>query len=310
MKARSIRKGSALAGAVLLGALLSSPVAAHASPVVAEEGAEGGCVVTDGTFTWGVKESFRSYISGTIANGEWEASDGAEYETPNFSWSSPTGAIDPATGIGSVSFAGSVHFSGHDGVLDLTLANPTIEFEGDGKAALLLDTKSADMEGETAVDTEQEWIGDITVESDAIPTDGVLELADLPATLTNSGVTAFGGFYEAGDELDPLSLSLELEDCETDTAAAAPPVTDDAASTPAPVQAEIPWLPIIIGGAALFVIGLTLGLIIGGRGKRGARVTTADVGAAQAPVTPGATAAGTTRMPEHLFRDEAETPKA
>ncbi|MGO3032767.1 MAG: HtaA domain-containing protein, partial [Microbacterium gubbeenense] len=121
-------------GVVLAAAMLVPATAASAQTTADAEA----CVVTDGTFSWGVKESFRSYISGTIANGSWEALDGATYETPNFEWTGATGSYDPATGTGSVSFPGTVHFTGHDGVLDLTLGNPTIEFEGE-TAALLLD---------------------------------------------------------------------------------------------------------------------------------------------------------------------------
>ena len=149
------------AGVALVAGLvpLHGVAAAPAAPVAAETPA-GACAVEGGTFTWGVKESFRSYISGSIANGEWQVSDGLAYEVPNFVWSGATGEIDPSTGAGSVSFGGTVHFTGHDGVLDLTLANPTIEFEEDGTVALLLDTKSNDAQGNLAVDETQEWVAE------------------------------------------------------------------------------------------------------------------------------------------------------
>ena len=49
----------------------------------------------DATLTWGFKESFRAYIDGDIANGEWTTSGGATYETPEFSWSDGTGPLRP-----------------------------------------------------------------------------------------------------------------------------------------------------------------------------------------------------------------------
>ena len=82
------------------------------------------------------------------------------YETPEFVWTGATGSFDPESGTGSVSFAGTVNFTGHDGVLDLTLGEPDDRVRGQGTAALLLDARSNDMEGEVAVDTEQEWVGD------------------------------------------------------------------------------------------------------------------------------------------------------
>lgn len=266
MKTSIIRRtGEALLGSALLGALVLTPAAAGATPVGAETSAAG-CEVTGGTMNWGMKESFRSYISGSIANGSWEASDGAEYETPEFIWSEATGTIDPEAGIGVVSFVGTVHFTGHDGVLDLTLANPTVEFEGDGKAALLLDVQSTDMEGDEAVDAEQEWAGEITVDEDIAPDGAELVLSEMPVTLTESGAEAFAGFYEADTELDPLTVSLTFDGCES---AAEEPVAPEASQPEpaAPAEARVPWLPIGVGAAALFVTGLTLGILIGGRGK-------------------------------------------
>jgi len=259
----------------LLAAAMLIPATAASAQTTADAQA---CVVTDGTLSWGVKESFRSYISGTIANGSWEALDGATYETPDFTWTGATGSYDPATGTGSVSFPGTVHFTGHDGVLDLTLGNPTIEFEGD-TAALLLDAHSNDMEGEVAVDAEQEWVGDVALADGPDVTDGALAGADLGTTLTNSGAAAFAGFYEAGETLDPISFTLTAEGCDAATAdepvvestaePVAPAVAEEpAALQPVEVNADIPWAAIGVGGVALLVIGFTGGILVGGRRKR------------------------------------------
>ncbi|KAM9863178.1 HtaA domain-containing protein [Leucobacter sp. BZR 635] len=269
---RSVRFGGIIAGAALAAAALAIPATA-ASAVPNQATAEASeCQVTGGTMKWGVKESFRSYISGSIANGSWETSDGLVYETPQFTWSDATGSIDPETGIGSVSFIGTVHFTGHDGVLDLTLANPTIEFEGAGKAALMLDAKSTDMEGEVTVDSAQEWVGEVSTPASLAPTNDTLTLERMETVLTNSGAGAFAGFYEAGAELDALSLDLELASCSTAAAVPAEPIeTEESAAEPAAPVAEapqVPWLPIIVGSVALVVIALTTGILIGGRKKR------------------------------------------
>ncbi len=274
------RLGATLFGAAVAVALLVAPAAANAvSPAnmaqatAAPAGADT-CEITGGTLKWGVKERFRSYISGSIANGSWETGDGVTYETPEFTWQGAAGEIDPATGVGAVSFSGSVHFTGHDGVLDLTLANPTIEFEGDGKAALMLDAKSTDMEGKVTVDTAQEWVGELVAPTALALQGDTLELSGMQATLTNSGAAAFAGFYEAGAELDAVSLNLETAGCEATGTPAAEPTTEPAPeehaaeAVPAADEARIPWLPIIVGGAALVVIALTTGMLIGGRTKK------------------------------------------
>lgn len=265
--------GAVIASVAVGGALLAVPAGASAtvSPTTVDSAAS--CEITGGTLKWGVKESFRSYISGSIANGSWEASDGATYETPDFEWSNAKGSIDPATGTGRVSFTGAVHFTGHDGVLDLTIANPTIEFEGDGRAALMLDARSTDTTGEVVVDEDAQWVGDMTVPDPIAPSENALTLSDQGAVLTSEGAKAFAGFYQAGVDLDPINLDLQLSGCEstaTSPATTAPPETtaptpETVAPGEAPAAQPIPWLPIGIGAVALLVIGVTAGMLLSGR---------------------------------------------
>lgn len=265
--------GVLLGGVLLAGSLLLAPTAAQAAPVVTEAGAS--CTVTDGTLTWGVKESFRSYISGSIANGSWEASEGATYETPSFQWGAGTGSIDPETGVGSVSFSGLIQFTGHDGVLDLTLANPTLDFEGDGRATLSLDARSTDSTGVVTIDASQEWLGDIEAPSPLPLTETGVSAEAMPNVLTNGGAKAFGGFYEGGADLDPVDVALVFDNCDLSGAAASAEQAEDteqSADTPetaqvAPTSAEpqIPWIPIIVGGVAILVIGVTAGMLLSGR---------------------------------------------
>jgi hypothetical protein len=262
-----------------IASLLFVPVAAHAiqphamspSPLKTTDEAAP-CQVTGGTLTWGVKESFRAYISGSIANGSWEASDGASYTTPNFQWSQASGSIDPATGTGSVSFAGTVHFTGHDDVLDLTFANPTIEFDGDGKASLLLDARSTDATGKVTIDAKQEWVADLTAPFPLASQGEPLTFSDMSTVLTNSGAKAFAGFYEPQAELDPVSVSLDFTGCDVgqlvQNAPPAPTASEPPTVAEAPVtesSTEIPWIPIVIGAVALLVIGVTAGMLISGR---------------------------------------------
>src|SRR5690606_7451077 len=107
--------------------------------------AAGSCTISDATLTWGFKESFRAYLTSSIAHGEWIVSDGAAYETPEFSWHG-TGSLDPATQRGDLAFEGSVLFWGHDGALQTTIANPRVVLGVDG-AVLLLDVTGTTQDG-------------------------------------------------------------------------------------------------------------------------------------------------------------------
>src|SRR3546814_3461048 len=84
-------RGALVAFAAVLAASLAAGSAEHAAPGASAVGRAASpataCDVVGGELSWGFKESFRAYISGSIAAGEWTTSGGATYETPSFGWS-------------------------------------------------------------------------------------------------------------------------------------------------------------------------------------------------------------------------------
>jgi hypothetical protein len=208
-----------------------------------------GCQVTGATLDWGFKESFRSYISGSIANGEWTVADGATYETPSFGWVDGTGTYDEATGTGQIAFTGSIRFTGHDGLLDTTVANPVIRYDGPGEATLLLDVSGVTQEG---AEVSQEGIDFVTI-----------DLATGDTALTSAGAAAFGT-YETGEAFDPVAIT---SDC-----VVAAPVEETSTPTPtaAPVEDSTtsPLLVITIAIGALLLIAIVVIVLLLVRRRR------------------------------------------
>ena len=170
------------------------------------------CAVSAATITWGFKESFRSYVSGTIANGEWTVADGATYETPDFGWSDGVGTISERAG--SIDFSGSIEFTGHGGILDTTVANPTLVFDGGSTARLLLDVAGTTQQG-AAIDEKAVEFAVIDL-THADYGDGIVSVVDAPTTLTEEGSAAFGT-YEAGEPFDPITAQFSVDpDCLTE----------------------------------------------------------------------------------------------
>jgi hypothetical protein len=272
---------SAALSAVAAAFLLASPAVAASGPVAAVAAAADECTVTSGDLTWGFKESFRSYISGTIANGTWETSGGATYATPDFSWAGGTGTFDPATQQGVVHFAGSIHFTGHDGLLDTTVANPTLSFGGDGTARLLLDLSSVTMEDALAGNTGNiQQVTQVPFVSLDLSTAPVQVDADatvvtgtgVPTAITAEGFGAFGS-YEAGTAFDPLTFTLAL-DCAKGEASPEPSMTTnaDADTEPASDASQAPdlsWLVWVIGAVAVAAILATVVWIVHRRRRGG-----------------------------------------
>ena len=230
--------------------------------------AAGACTIEDATLTWGFKESFRSYITSSIANGEWTLADGASYETPEFAWSG-SGSLDPESETGEIAFSGSVRFTGHDGALDTTIANPRVVLSADG-AVLLLDVTGTTQDGSTVDAQGVEFatldLGAATPEE----SDGTLTWSAIPAVLTEDGSIAFGT-YEAGEALDALTLSVALPaDCGAvveEGATPAPEVTTAVDEEHAGL--DLTWLWWLIG--ALVVVAIIVAVVVTAVRRRSAR---------------------------------------
>ncbi|MCX4778009.1 HtaA domain-containing protein [Streptomyces sp. NBC_01264] len=224
-----------------------SPSAPSASP--SPQAAAG--QFTDAAVDWGVRRTFREYVSGSIGQGKWELAEGAQDGGALFRFPQGKGAYDGAKGTLDAAFAGSVHFTGAH--LDLKLAKFTAKVEN-GKGVL-----SADVT--TGTDTKPA-VPLVEFDAKALKTEGGLAtLAEAPATLTEGGAAAFNSMYKSGTEMDPVSLAVAL-----DGAAKLPALpnlgstaTPAAPPAPAPATAAKPDEPSNTGlHAALAVAALVL----------------------------------------------------
>ena len=153
---------------------------------------------------WGVRDSFRNYIRGGIANGSWDL-NGTTYSNNAFQWAKGTGSFKD--GKGSISFTGSVHFTGHHGILDTTISNPRLEING--KTAVLYATMVGnDMDGKSHNYGE---VALLNVNVSGLQVSGdKISISGAGTTITAEGAKAFAGFYEAGKDMAPLSFSASL----------------------------------------------------------------------------------------------------
>lgn len=180
------------------------------------------CVAQEvtGTLEWGVRQSFRNYISGGIAKGKWELAGGAAESGAGFTWGSGSGEVNSKDIVGVVNFPGSVHFTGHKGVLDFKISNVRIVLEGTDSGALVADLDYSNMDGKK-FSTENLRFAELSYAVNA--SGNSLSITDATVTLTANGATAFAGFYEPGTVLDPISMTLSLGDqvaCSDTTASA------------------------------------------------------------------------------------------
>ena len=177
---------------------------------VQEQGASDG-TIKSANLGWGVRDSFRNYVRGGIANGSWEL-NGTSYSSDAFNWSNGTGTFKG--GKGSISFSGSVRFTGHHGILDTTIANPRLEINGNS-GTLYATMNSNDPSGKATnygeVALLKVDLSGLQSSADAVSVNGAA------TTLTAEGAKAFAGFYDAGKDMAPLSFSAAINGAKNTT---------------------------------------------------------------------------------------------
>lgn len=175
--------------------------------------------VVSGGIEWGFKTTWRGYILSPPA-GSQEVLDGATATGP---LSSPAttygfpgtggsftgvlgGAVDALTlaSEGAVKWAKPAH-----GISEVRFSDLEIEIGSDG-AWLIGDVKA-----EIGPPAEDEDVRIAELETTAVTPqwsagNGAVTLPGVPATLTAEGAASFSGFYEAGTELDPVTITAEL----------------------------------------------------------------------------------------------------
>ncbi|HSL74604.1 MAG TPA: HtaA domain-containing protein [Ilumatobacteraceae bacterium] len=196
--------------ALVAGGVVAVTANASAAPVA----------VTGGTIDWGVRQSFRNYVVGPIAAGTITASGGVTQAAANgpFQWPVTGGTSD--SGSLSVQSSGTVVFTGHNDpaqgdLLEVRYSNLRVSITGT-TGNLIADIQSRQFTGIGSPagplnDFPNLTFGALDL-SGVTPTVGAssVSYANVPVTLTAAGVPAFGGFYPAGDALDPVSFTVNL----------------------------------------------------------------------------------------------------
>lgn len=180
-------------------------------PTAADPGA-----IVDGTLDWGVKKSFRTYVTGPVAHGRVETTGGATASGDGYRFPDATGHFDAAKQTLDAGFDGKVRFLGHEEngayTLDLSLTGLEIQVNG-AKGTLIADVTTKDRETKKVSTYTGLAIADLELpKGELAAKDGVVTLSAVPATLSADGTKAFGGMYPAGEQLDALTVAVALDE--------------------------------------------------------------------------------------------------
>ncbi|WP_197020503.1 HtaA domain-containing protein, partial [Microbacterium sp. Cr-K32] len=153
--------------------------------------------VPGGSLRWAISSSFTNYITGDIAKGSIAVSDGATRSGGQFQFGQTVGGdFDVNTGLGSVVYRGSVRFTGHQGVLDVTVSNPQIRITSASAATLYVTSGGAQVPFATL---------DLS-NAARIAANGAVTYTAAPAALTDAGRDRVLAGY--GTALNPVTFTI------------------------------------------------------------------------------------------------------
>ncbi|MGW6063166.1 HtaA domain-containing protein [Streptomyces sp. NPDC055189] len=228
---RPITLAAAVATAVTLGATaLTLPALAADSDAAAA--APPKLELKDGKLDWGLKESFRKYVTG-IAAGKIEATDGAKQAADNgvFTFTDGKGTYDTGTHATDTAFKGSVRFVSTAHRFDIKVGDVKVRTEGTGGAI----QADVTLNGATQNDIDLAKL-DLTGIRPGQGEGGAMTFKDIPATLTADGAKAFNGMYKEGEKLDPATLTVTAGAPVTEKPTETPKPTDKPTKTPKPTD--------------------------------------------------------------------------
>ena len=203
-----------LSGIAATPALANQP--APTAQIVSEQApAAASQSLQDASVDWGVKSSFRKYITGPVAGGSQELTGATSNADGSYHFTAAEGTVE-ADGSYHVKFTGSsVKYTGHHGVLEVTISDLELVIK-DGQGSLYANISERPYNGNTTpnppVQHDHTLIG--TFDASSLKNEGgQLTLAASDATkvkLSTEATSVFAGFYQAGQELDALAFSAKL----------------------------------------------------------------------------------------------------
>ncbi|MFD6816789.1 HtaA domain-containing protein [Microbacterium sp. NPDC060132] len=153
--------------------------------------------VPGGSLRWAISTSFANYVAGPIAQGAIQVSGGATRSGGQFQFGQTVGGdYDASTGLGSVVYRGAVRFTGHHGVLDVTVSDPVVRVTSTGAATVYVTSGGAQVPFATL---------DLT-RAARITANGAVTYSGAPATLTAAGRDRVLSGYST--TLDPVTFTI------------------------------------------------------------------------------------------------------
>lgn len=176
--------------------------------------------VAEATLEWGIKDSFRNYITGG-AKGKVDTIGTTTIGTDAYNWKGGTGTVAADGSSADVSFTGGVHMTGHSGLLDLTITNPRFEATTSTAGNLYVDVRSRVLATGDYIEQKGVLFSNLTLAQPQV-TDKSVSYVVTKSAITEEGAKGFAGYWSPGTVLEAkFNVTLPIKKAvETNTALA------------------------------------------------------------------------------------------
>ncbi|HVY77054.1 MAG TPA: HtaA domain-containing protein [Solirubrobacterales bacterium] len=155
---------------------------------------------------WGMKQSWRRYVGAPS-----ETSGGASVipSTPHqIAWRFEGGSYDPADGTTVLRYAGTVRWTAHDGILDVTLSNPVITISSAESTISLAEALTRSITTGEIEHFDDVRIADLDVGAvSPVVAGGITTWSGIPSASAPDAQAVFAGYYRQGTAFDAVSFS-------------------------------------------------------------------------------------------------------
>lgn len=174
-----------------------------------------------GTVDWGFRQSFRTYVFNGNGQPPIAVTAGATCDTdpPSTKGGCPAsglfhfpvgaGTYDPTTGVGAATLRGSVGFDYPGHFFRLTLADPQLTISGGAVTVNAQVTVASTLPSVPSSDGRVD-LGTFPIVGTPTVSGKTVTLSTGPGALSQVAADQLGGFLQAGDLLDPLTVTADI----------------------------------------------------------------------------------------------------
>lgn len=202
--ADTVATDTAATGAPGTGATVPAP--AEAAGTQKCEPVPGEFTMTAATLKWAIRDSFNEYIEKRGKPGKITPTD-VTWADGVFTFKGTEGSFAPRAHEGVFKFAGSIHYTKHDGALDMTFSNFALKSKG-RSVTINADVTGKDMGGK-AFDKKDLPLGAVDFSGHTHEGSKTL-FANAPVVFTAEGAEVFAGMYKAGEAMASMTGELDM----------------------------------------------------------------------------------------------------